>query len=126
MNVINMYFLDVFKNHYVDFKGRATRKQYWLYVLFTTVALVILAAVLSFFGKVGQIVFNLCQLAILLPSLAILLPSLAILARRLHDTNKSAWWILLNLVPFIGGIVLFVFAVLPSNEGENRFGPANN
>ncbi|WP_428053453.1 DUF805 domain-containing protein [Candidatus Avelusimicrobium stercoris] len=119
MNVINTYFLDVFKKHYVDFKGRATRKQYWLYVLFTVVALLILAVVLSFFGKVGQIIFNLCQLAIFLPSLAIL-------ARRLHDTNKSAWWILLNLVPFIGGIVLFVFAVLPSNEGENRFGPANN
>lgn len=119
MNVINTYFLDVFKKHYVDFKGRATRKQYWMYVLLTVVALLILAAVLSFFGKAGQIIFNLCQLAIFLPSLAIL-------ARRLHDTNKSAWWILLNLVPFIGGIVLFVFAVLPSNEGENRFGPANN
>ena len=119
MNVINTYFLDILKNHYVDFKGRATRKQYWMYVLFTTVALLILAAVLSFFGKVGQIVFNLCQLAILLPSLSIL-------SRRLHDTNKSAWWLLLNLVPGIGSIVLFVFAVLPSTEGENRFGPANN
>lgn len=117
--MINKYVLDVFKNHYVDFKGRATRKQYWLYVLFTFIAFLILGAVLSFFGKTGQIIFNLCQLAIFLPSLAIL-------ARRLHDTNKSAWWLLLNLVPFIGGLVLFVFAVLPSNEGENRFGPANN
>ena len=117
--MINKYFLDVFKNHYVDFKGRATRKQYWLYVLFTFIAFLILAAVLSFFGKTGQIIFNLCQLAIFLPSLAIL-------ARRLHDTNKSAWRLLLNLVPFIGGLVLFVFALLPSNEGENRFGPANN
>lgn len=117
--MINKYFLDVFKNHYVDFKGRATRKQYWLYVLFMFIAFLILAAVLSFFGKTGQIIFNLCQLAIFLPSLAIL-------ARRLHDTNKSAWWLLLDLVPFIGGLVLFVFALLPSNEGENRFGPANN
>lgn len=117
--MINKYVLDVFKNHYVDFKGRATRKQYWLYCLFMSIAFLILSAVLGFFGKTGQIIFNLCQLAILLPSLAIL-------ARRLHDTNKSAWWLLLNLVPFIGGLVLFVFAVLPSNEGENRFGPANN
>jgi uncharacterized membrane protein YhaH (DUF805 family) len=117
--MINKYFLDVFKNHYVDFKGRATRKQYWLYVLFTFIAFLILAAVVSFLGKTGNIIYTLCQLAILLPSLAIL-------ARRLHDTNKSAWWLLLNLVPFIGGLVLFVFAVLPSNEGENRFGPANN
>ncbi|MBD9149365.1 MAG: DUF805 domain-containing protein [Spirochaetia bacterium] len=117
--MINKYFLDVFKNHYVDFKGRATRKQYWLYVLFTFIAFLILAAVVSFLGKTGNIIYTLCQLAILLPSLAIL-------ARRLHDTNKSAWWLLLNLVPFIGGLVLFVFALLPSNEGENRFGPANN
>ena len=117
--MINKYFLDVFKNHYVDFKGRATCKQYWLYVLFTFIAFLILAAVLSFFGKTGQIIFNLCPLVIFLPYLAIL-------GRRLHDTNKSAWWLLLNLVPFIGGLVLFVFAVLPSNEGEIRFGPANN
>ena len=117
--MINKYFLDVFKNHYVDFKGRATRKQYWLYVLFTFIAFFILAAMLSFFGKTGDIIYALCQLAILLPSLAIL-------ARRLHDTNKSAWWLLLELVPFIGALVLFVFALLPSNEGENRFGPANN
>lgn len=117
--MINKYVLDVFKNHYVDFKGRATRKQYWLYSLFMSIAFLILGAVLGFLGKTGQIIFNLCQLAILLPSLAIL-------ARRLHDTNKSAWWIFLNLVPFIGPLVLFVFLVLPSNEGENRFGPANN
>ncbi len=117
--MINKYFLLAFTNHYVDFKGRATRKQYWLYVLFMFIAFLILAEVLSFFGKTGDIIYALCQLAILLPSLAIL-------ARRLHDTNKSAWWLLLNLVPFIGGLVLFVFALLPSNEGENRFGPANN
>ena len=81
--MINKYFLDVFKNHYVDFKGRATRKQYWLYVLFTFIAFLILAAVVSFLGKTGNIIYTLCQLAILLPSLAIL-------ARRGRERYKQS------------------------------------
>ena len=56
-------------------------------------------------------------------AIAMIVPSFAVLARRLHDTDRSGWWILIGLIPIIGTIVLFVFAVLDSEEGENRFGP---
>ena len=56
-------------------------------------------------------------------SLAIIVPSLAVTVRRLHDVGRSGWWILISLIPLIGGIVIFVFMVLDSHEGENRFGP---
>ena len=106
------YYIDAFRN-YVNFNGRATRTQYWMFMLFNIIAQIILAVVtlvlpfLSFLGTVY--------------SLGVLLPSLAIGARRLHDTDRSAWWLLLLLVPFIGAIVLLIFYVLPSTPGVNRF-----
>ncbi|MDT7577550.1 MAG: hypothetical protein QOH17_3883, partial [Pseudonocardiales bacterium] len=55
-------------------------------------------------------------------SLAVLLPSLAVGVRRLHDTDRSGWWLLIGLIPIIGGIVLLVFFVLEGTRGPNRFG----
>jgi uncharacterized membrane protein YhaH (DUF805 family) len=55
--------------------------------------------------------------------LAVLIPSIAVGARRLHDTDRSGWWLLIALIPFIGAIVLLVFFVLPGTQGTNRFGP---
>ena len=55
--------------------------------------------------------------------LGLLIPALAVCFRRLHDTNRSAWWLLLILIPFAGAITLFVFACLPGTPGSNRFGP---
>ena len=106
------YYIDAFRN-YVNFNGRATRTQYWMFMLFNIIAQIILAVVtlvlpfLSFLGTVY--------------SLGVLLPSLAIGARRLHDTDRSAWWLLLLLVPFVGAIVLLIFYVLPGTPGVNRF-----
>jgi len=53
-----------------------------------------------------------------------IVPALAVLARRLHDTNKTAWWLLIGLVPVAGGIVLLVFALIDSDPGDNRYGPS--
>jgi uncharacterized membrane protein YhaH (DUF805 family) len=55
--------------------------------------------------------------------LGLLLPSLAVGVRRLHDTNRSGWWLLISLVPILGGIVCFVFMVLPGTRGPNKYGP---
>ncbi|MGH1409066.1 MAG: DUF805 domain-containing protein [Aeromonas sp.] len=54
--------------------------------------------------------------------LALLLPSLAVAARRLHDTDRSAWWLLLGLIPIIGTLVLIYFMVCNGQQGPNRFG----
>ncbi|GAA5513385.1 inner membrane protein YhaH [Deinococcus carri] len=55
--------------------------------------------------------------------LALFLPSLAVTIRRLHDTGRSGWWVLISLIPLIGGLVLFIFLVLDSQPGPNKWGP---
>jgi uncharacterized membrane protein YhaH (DUF805 family) len=80
---------------YADFSGRATRPEYWWFVLF----IIVVGMVVSFGGDVASSVFM----------LATIVPSIAVATRRLHDTNRSGWWQLICLLPVIGIIVLVVF-----------------
>ena len=115
MNAVKTYFLDVFTKHYCDFNGRANRTQYWLYQLFLVISLIILNIIFFFLGeKLNAILSFLCNLAVILPTLGITV-------RRLHDINFRGWWVLINLVPAVGSLVLFVFTVLPGTDGKNRF-----
>lgn len=99
---------------YVDFSGRAQRMEFWMFQLFNFLVSIGLAIVDAILG-----------LGILQPlyALAVLLPGLAAGARRLHDTNRSGWWLLIGLIPLIGIIVLIVFWVQDSDPGDNAFGP---
>lgn len=117
MNAVNTYFIDVIKQHYFDFTGRATRQQFWMFVLFNF----IISLILSVLGRMDNIIGTLFTVINALYGLAVLLPSLGIAVRRLHDTDRSGWWLLISLVPFVGAIVLLVFYVLPGNQGKNRF-----
>ncbi len=108
------WYLKVLKN-YVGFSGRARRKEYWMFVLFNLIVsagLVIL-----------EFILDIKSVLTVIYSLAILLPSLAVTFRRLHDTGRSGWWILIGLIPFIGGIVLLVFDCLDSEPNDNQYGP---
>jgi uncharacterized membrane protein YhaH (DUF805 family) len=122
---------------YAEFTGRSRRKEYWLYVLFLVIVGVLfgmldtalglggsasswhstsgpqVGAGGSFHGGVLTLIFW----------LATLVPSIAVAIRRLHDTDRSGWWLLIGLVPLIGGIVLLVFMLLEGTRGPNRFGP---
>lgn len=100
---------------YAVFSGRARRTEYWMFILFNVIIAAVLGFIEGLIGSPGTISG--------LYSLAVLIPSLAVLARRLHDTDRSGWWILIGLVPFIGALVLLIFAVLPGTQGSNRFGP---
>lgn len=106
---------------YVDFTGRAPRSEFWWWVLFVLIVSVVLqivdTAVLGTNTGAGEI-------AVLssLWSLAVFLPGLAVSVRRLHDTDRSGWWILIALVPIIGFLVLLYFYVQQGTEGQNRFG----
>ena len=108
------WYLEVLKK-YAVFSGRARRKEYWLFILFNTIISFALILIEYSAGGPG-IVAGLYYLAVAIPSLAVLV-------RRLHDTNRSGWWFFIGFVPLVGGIILFVFTVLDSQPGENRYGP---
>ncbi|HEX7348721.1 MAG TPA: DUF805 domain-containing protein [Rhodanobacteraceae bacterium] len=111
---MNWYF-EVLKK-YFDFSGRARRKEYWMFTLFNIIAIVILLII-------GMLIAHGRGVALVwLYELAVLLPSLGVAVRRLHDTGRSGWWILISLVPLVGGIILFVFTVLDSVP-DNQYGP---
>ena len=115
-----------FWSHYATFKGRARRSEYWFIQLFLVVTN-LGAAVIDFVLMDGDIERFIANggggIVGLVWILATIVPALAVLVRRLHDTGKSGWWVLLGFVPLAGGIVLLVFTVQQSEAAENTYGP---
>ncbi|MGW0836926.1 DUF805 domain-containing protein [Streptomyces prunicolor] len=107
------WFIEVLKK-YAVFSGRARRKEYWMFGLFAAIIAIVL-------GGIGFAIKF--PLLVGLFYLAILLPGLGVSIRRLHDTGRSGWWLLIGLVPLIGGITLLVFTCLDSEPGANAYGP---
>ena len=110
------YLLDPLVKHYADFSGRANRKQFWLYALWLCVVYIVIGILSAALGEKAGTVLS------ALVGLALLVPNLALTVRRLHDTDRSGWWVLISFLPLIGGLILFVFELLPGTPGENRFG----
>lgn len=107
---------------YADFTGRARRKEYWFFVLFYLIIVIVLGIIDGMIGTTMQgagIGILTC-----IYMLAMFLPGLAVTVRRLHDTGRSGWWVLINLVPLIGAIVLLVFLFSDSQPGTNEYGPS--
>jgi uncharacterized membrane protein YhaH (DUF805 family) len=113
------WYLHALRN-YAVFKGRARRREYWIFELMNsaiTLALFVLAVIL---GKAGYPYF------LSLPFLYIVataIPSLSSLIRRLHDTGRSGWWFWIGLIPLFGPVSMLIFTVENSQPGENRYGP---
>jgi uncharacterized membrane protein YhaH (DUF805 family) len=106
---------------YAVFKGRARRKEYWFFALFNLIVSVVLTGVDYMTGSLDMELG--VGLLSGLYSLAILIPSLAVTVRRLHDTDRTGWWLLIAFIPLIGAIVLLVFMLLDSKPGDNQYGP---
>jgi uncharacterized membrane protein YhaH (DUF805 family) len=106
---------------YADFSGRARRKEYWMFGLLVVIVSLVVGVIEGVMG-LGGTVGTYGPLSLLFLA-AILVPSLAVGARRLHDTGRSGWWLLIGLVPIIGSIVLLIFFVLDGNDGPNEYGP---
>lgn len=121
------WYLEALKK-YARFDGRARRKEYWLFSLFTSliyIALIVFAfAGIAFLGHENRsssaafLVFVPVYLFIL----AMIIPSLSVTVRRLHDTGRSGWWYFIAFVPFVGAIILLVFTCLDSDPGTNEYG----
>ncbi len=104
-----------FWKRWSDFRGRSSRAAYWKFVLINIIIGLLLDLLVSRSASFRVISF--------LYSLAVLVPVLALDFRRLHDTNRSGWWILIALVPILGWIVLIYFFACPSVEGDGKYGP---
>ena len=105
---------------YAVFSGRSRRKEYWYFVLFTALISIALSIIDGLTGT-----YDVWAGAGLLGGifgLAILIPSIAVSVRRLHDIDRTGWWVLIGLVPLIGWVVLLVFHVQDSTPGTNRYG----
>ena len=101
-------------SNYVTFTGRASRSEYWWWVLAYVLAMLVAAAIDAMLGiDLVQLIFG----------LGLFLPSLAVAVRRLHDTGRSGWWVLLGLIPIVGALVLIWFYIQPSVAGANDHGP---
>ena len=100
---------------YAVFAGRARRKEYWMFVLISAVVVLVLGIVNGLMGA------DVPALP-LYYTLAVVLPGLAVTVRRLHDTDRSGWWLLILLAPLVGALVFLVFMATPGGEMTNRFG----
>jgi len=114
------WFMTALKN-YAVFSGRSRRSEYWYFGLFYLIFYAVFAVLDGITGtfdfRSGIGLFT----GIL--TLALLIPSLAVSVRRLHDTGRSGWWLLIGIIPLIGAIILIVWLAQDGELGANRFGP---
>ena len=115
------WYLEVLKK-YATFDGRSRRKEYWFFILFNVLISMALAFIDRLMGNVdpetGLGLFSGIY------ALGVMIPGMAVSVRRLHDTGRSGWWLLINLVPVIGAIVFLYFMVLDSTPERNEYGPS--
>ena len=113
------WYLEVLKK-YTVFDGRAELKEYWWFSLFSFIIIIVLSVIDIVTGT-----FNVnVGLGLLggIYTLAVLIPSIAVSVRRLHDTDRSGWWLLINGIPLIGVIVFLVFTGQAGTPGDNQYG----
>ena len=112
------WYLTVLKK-YAVFSGRARRKEYWYFVLFNFLIAFGLGVIDGLLGLVSDLGIGLLGG---IYSIAVLIPTIAVAVRRLHDTGRSGWWLLIFFVPLIGFIFWLVFMLSESQPGKNQYG----
>ena len=101
-------------SNYVNFRDRACRSEYWYWILFIVIAEIVAGIIDQMLGM--QIVSSLFGLVTIIPNIAVAI-------RRLHDLDRTGWWILLGFIPLIGWNILLIWYVTKGTDGPNRFGP---
>ncbi|UKE49818.1 DUF805 domain-containing protein [Xanthomonas translucens] len=109
---------------YADFSGRSRRKEYWMFTLLNIVVITVLMVLMGVGGQNGTGALSMVAVSLLvLYSLAVLVPSIAVQVRRFHDQGKSGWYVLLGLIPWLGGVVVLVFMLMEGTRDANAYGP---
>lgn len=115
-NGFNTYFIDYLKNNYAKFDGRVSRRQYWMFTLYSmliSIAFNVVIAILPFLAILSVVY-----------ALALIVPSLGLIVRRLHDLNLSGWFFLIAFVPVLGGLALLFLFCMSGDAEDNKYGPA--
>ncbi len=112
---------------YADFSRRSQRMEYWMFTLFYILVIAVLVSFAIFFGSpAGEehtLAENYFLVVTLLFIVGTIIPSIAVTVRRLHDQDKSGWFYFISFVPYVGGLILFVFMCIDGTPGPNRYGP---
>ena len=121
---------------YAEFSGRSRPREYWTFALFLLLGTILLSwldVVLGLgagYGYYEHSLYNTAAgyvadsgLLTRIFALATVIPGLAVAVRRLHDTDRSGWWLLIGLVPLLGELALFIFMLMSGTRGPNRYGP---
>jgi len=139
MNAFYNYFLDVITNKFFQFAGRAPRREFWYFMLFSIIVSIVVGIAGEILGimyvipmevpvisESGEMInttqnipINILQIVF---GLSMIFPSMAVSIRRLHDIGKSGLWYLVGLIPLIGAIVLLVFFTTKSDNETNEYG----
>ncbi len=122
------WYLKVMQDNYANFNGRARRKEYWMFYLFYVLILIAAMMADNILGLNWTVGTGRSEIdtgygwLYIITVLAHIVPSLACAVRRLHDTGKSGWFLLLSLIPILGTIILLVFLCLAGDSGDNAYG----
>ncbi|PEJ59509.1 hypothetical protein CN692_04765 [Bacillus sp. AFS002410] len=108
------WYIKVLKN-YIGFHGRASRTEYWMFMLIN--------AIITFIFTLVDDFANTKEMFAGIYGLLTLIPLIAVGVRRLHDIGRSGWWYLISIIPFLGSLILLIMACFKSEDHENRFGP---
>ena len=114
------YFKNCILKHYIDFKGRARRKEYWSFVLFAVIIIILVGIVAGVLDNVLGLSGTLTAALVTIVDLGLILPSISVLVRRLHDIGKSGWWFWVSLIPVVGGIILPLWRPCLPTRAEPR------
>ena|SRR5690606_15509758 len=116
------WFLKVVRDNYANFEGRARRKEYWMYTLYVFLLYLALSLVVSIISWVSSTLGGLLSFVLWIAYLGLLIPSLGVTVRRLHDTGKPTWYVILAFIPLVNLYILYLL-ILEGDRGSNAYGP---
>ena len=113
-----MNYYSICLSKFADFSGRARRREYWTFALVNCLIALLLLILGLAFGEDSPA----SNIMVTIFYLIMLVPNLSVSVRRLHDIGKSGWWLFIGLIPLVGSLLLLVWSLMDSEEGENQYG----